>query len=608
MLLIVALVFAVFFLFQTAKGALPHFFFVPPTHWQDKIKKHLDHPKPVYLKVGAKRSSFRKRLVGASFDPQHYSNYKDNKILFLPSDIKSKDDFLATMKHRLSGDLRRSILYGFFHPYANNGGGGEKVLWEAIYATLAQNSENIVVVYTTNVEALPQEILHKAQLKFDVKDMDSKRIVFVYLRKFSKWIDSDSWKHFTMIGQLLGSILLALEAIFELTPDVWIDTMGLPGSYFPISVILKIPIVAYVHYPIIQLDMFNKLKFRSLADLTSLRPSLGDLKALVKFFYWTALYYFYVYLGSCVNVTFTNGSWTFNHMSRIWSLNQSLGRTIEKLYPPCSTESLINQELTTAPREEKLLYIAQFRPEKRHSLVLEEFSKFLQAARSASLPIKDIPKIVFLGSCRTPEDSGTLENLQALTKELDLAEYVEFIVDCSYDEVKEQLKKCNFGLNAMWNEHFGIGVVEYVSSGAIPIVHASAGPLLDICSQKLASSPPAWVPSTTWRNDVGFFFKSTDDPDFNGEEVDENLIFTQYVNEEKTEAKFPRLNEILRRLYIEKSISLEQLTSMRTTGSELMEEKFSNRIFHQKWLDKLHEVVELENQYREDRGKVLAVY
>lgn len=32
----------------------------------------------------------------------------------------------------------------------------------------------------------------------------------------------------------------------------------------------------------------------------------------------------------------------------------------------------------------------------------------------------------------------------------------------------------------MWNEHFGIGIVEFMAAGAIPLAHHSGGPLLDI--------------------------------------------------------------------------------------------------------------------------------
>jgi len=32
----------------------------------------------------------------------------------------------------------------------------------------------------------------------------------------------------------------------------------------------------------------------------------------------------------------------------------------------------------------------------------------------------------------------------------------------------------------MWNEHFGIGVVEYQAAGCVPVVHDSGGPKLDI--------------------------------------------------------------------------------------------------------------------------------
>jgi alpha-1,2-mannosyltransferase len=36
------------------------------------------------------------------------------------------------------------------------------------------------------------------------------------------------------------------------------------------------------------------------------------------------------------------------------------------------------------------------------------------------------------------------------------------------------------GVNGMWNEHFGIGVVEYQAAGLISVVNDSGGPKLDI--------------------------------------------------------------------------------------------------------------------------------
>jgi glycosyltransferase involved in cell wall biosynthesis len=40
--------------------------------------------------------------------------------------------------------------------------------------------------------------------------------------------------------------------------------------------------------------------------------------------------------------------------------------------------------------------------------------------------------------------------------------------------------RAKVGLHTMWNEHFGIGVVEYMAAGLIPVAHKSGGPLMDI--------------------------------------------------------------------------------------------------------------------------------
>lgn len=551
--------------------AVPHFFLVPPLLWQDKIRTVINYPKPIYLKVSQKRSAYRRRLITASVQPSFYTNYVNNKLKIHPEDCENENDsFMARMKHRAPEDPERRVVYGFFHPYANNGGGGEKVLWHAVQSTLLEDPRNIVAIYTTSTEVEPLAILDKAQAKFNVGVLDSRRIVFVYLRKFGKYIDGAYWKHFTLIGQLLGSMLLGLEAMFELSPDVWVDTQGLPGSYWLVSMVLKVPIVAYVHYPMIQPEMFSKLLSKQLGKLV----------------YWKAVYWLYIYLGSLVDVALANGTWTYNHLRHIWMVNAMGHNTMEVLYPPCSTElfSVADTERSS------LLYIAQFRPEKRHMLVLHEYHRFIVAARENKLALAHIPPLVFLGSCRTPTDVSTLETVQQAARDLDLMDYVKFVVDCSFEELQTHLTRAKFGLNAMWNEHFGIGVVEYMGAGAVPLVHASAGPLLDIVADD--------SPATSWQNNLGYFFKSNEDPDILGEN-DGELEFKQ----DGKKVTYPLLADVLARLFIKTPLlELEaSLSEKRMLGASVVQRKFSNRVFSERWMQSLRTAAKLEVKYREDR-------
>lgn len=78
-------------------------------------------------------------------------------------------------------------------------------------------------------------------------------------------------------------------------------------------------------------------------------------------------------------------------------------------------------------------------------------------------------KLVIVGSCRNDEDYERLKNMQDLSKHLSLENSVEFKVNVSYQELIQNYQMATIGLHTMWNEHFGIGVVECMAAGLITI-------------------------------------------------------------------------------------------------------------------------------------------
>ena len=73
-----------------------------------------------------------------------------------------------------------------------------------------------------------------------------------------------------------------------------------------------------------------------------------------------------------------------------------------------------------------------------------------------------------------------LDKLRLLAHEMQIKNDVEFVCDASWPQVLDHLRRSSVGVNGMWNEHFGIGVVEYQAAGLISVVNDSGGPKLDI--------------------------------------------------------------------------------------------------------------------------------
>ncbi|KAL6944462.1 hypothetical protein ACO0RG_001199 [Hanseniaspora osmophila] len=102
-----------------------------------------------------------------------------------------------------------------------------------------------------------------------------------------------------------------------------------------------------------------------------------------------------------------------------------------------------------------------------------------------------------------------------------------------------------FGLNCMWNEHFGISVVEYMASGCFPIVHASAGPLLDIVVNNYSN---------------GVFFTDKSDPDY-------------------AKSDYLSLNKAFE--YVSQTEKLKEFHDIALKNIEIVKNKFSDEKFDQ---------------------------
>jgi len=219
--------------------------------------------------------------------------------------------------------------------------------------------------------------------------------------------------------------------------------------------------------------------------------------------YWHIFAHLYSRCGRDVDIVMTNSSWTQSHIKALWGPGRqrkhpkSPCNLPKVLYPAVAVSSLEKIPVDT-PREQppQLVYIAQFRPEKNHPLILRAFAKYIHSLQHASTdgpepptpatpsPHNKLPRLILIGSIRsssTSPDSTHIYSLRLLARELHLTEdNLTFVTDAPWSLIQSYLSRATVGVNGMWNEHFGMGVVEYQAAGLIPVVHASGGPKKDI--------------------------------------------------------------------------------------------------------------------------------
>lgn len=262
--------------------------------------------------------------------------------------------------------------------------------------------------------------------------------------------------------------------------------------------------------------------------------SVSSLKVL--YYQIFALMYQFVGVYGC-DIAVTNGSWTEAHIKKMWKGC----KRILKVYPPCNTAVLLaaaekrNASITgsTKQREHIMVSIGQYRPEKDHILQVRygivlmlliilycealfflillfgrAFHLFLCANKrfefwlSSSMGVicvlllwwyryqrgNSMTRLVIIGSVRNADDEAVAESVKEEIRrcvassidDFNFADHVELIVNAPYATLVDILSKARVGLHSMWNEHFGISVVEMVAAGLVVIAHQSGGPYMDI--------------------------------------------------------------------------------------------------------------------------------
>ncbi len=361
-------------------------------------------------------------------------------------------------------------VVAFFHPNALCGGGGERVLWMMIHALQKRDQANAVryVIYLSGPAPVSFfEASRKIKSQFNIQLKDP--VEFIPVKK-SHLIDGDRYRRFTMIRQAIGSIRLAFECLTRLCPDYYVDTTGFAFCY-PLARLAGCKVMTYTHYPAISADMVSVVRAKTNAHNNQAVIAQSQWLTGIKIFYYGVFSLVYGLCGKCAHRVMVNSSWTWSHIQAIWS-----PKDIHIVFPPAPVEHLMN--LPLGPRQNQIISVAQFRPEKRHDFQIRVFANVLERCRKER--IKEEPRLVLVGGCRNKADEQYVRDLKELARQLGVQSHVVFAPNAPYEKLTAYLGSSKIGLHAMWNEHFGIGVVEYMAAGCIAVAHKSGGPALDI--------------------------------------------------------------------------------------------------------------------------------
>ena len=199
------------------------------------------------------------------------------------------------------------------------------MLWCGIAALLQRRPELRLAIYTGD-SVTPEEILRNVRDRFGLA-LPAEAIEFVYLTQrcaplapapcaasaASKqaeqhawggrsWVEAANYPALTLLGQSLGSLVLALEAVLRLPPPLFIDTTGYAFS-FPIArYVAGCSVACYVHYPTISTDMLAAVAERRPAHNNAASIASSPARSQLKLLYYKLFARLYALVGRRADV------------------------------------------------------------------------------------------------------------------------------------------------------------------------------------------------------------------------------------------------------------------------------------------------------------------
>ncbi|OHT08890.1 glycosyl transferase [Tritrichomonas foetus] len=332
--------------------------------------------------------------------------------------------------------------------------GGERVLWAAVDA-IKDKVPEIAIYSENNTHDQAREKIFK---HFNLEIPSNLQFINVGPAAF---LQPNRFPRFTLVLQAITSMFYALKCLFHFVPSVVLDSTGAPFAAIIWKLIGGCTVIFYTHYPYISTDMLHAVEERKESYNNTGSVAKSSFLSNVKIYYYRLMCKIYSLTGQFVDLVTVNSSWTSGHITQIYGYKPII------LYPPCDCTQFCEFPLDN--REKGLIIsVGQFRPEKDYPLQL----KIMEQLKDTNA------HLVIIGGCRNENDQKLVNSLQKTIDEKQLN--VELKTNLPYNDLKDYLSRADIGLHTMYNEHFGICAVEYISSGCIPMCNKSAGPLMDI--------------------------------------------------------------------------------------------------------------------------------